>query len=482
MLIYYSFFSRIGFEEARTTLFVLFICEYFAQDAIVSRQGIANQKTIMDSESSNQSPYVRELKDELNKIDPDEFVHAARLLSEETKRVESGDKYRTVSLIELHHDHPSSNSVKIRIPAKEYPKVNFSGKLLGPKGSTLKQLQQETGCKLSILGKGSMRDKNKEEELRKEGGKYAHLNEELHVLVECFSEPADGYARLAHAVNELKKFMNPHADPNDLPGMMGGPEDRGYYNGDNSMGRGGPGPRGGLAPRGSMPSAPGRGGMAQGRGGAGGPPSGRGGPVPRGGPPTRGAPASRGAPVSRGGPPMRGSPAPSRGAPPSRGSPMTRGSPAPRGSAPAPRGRGLPQVSAPSRSQPAVQDYDDYSAEPSYSQPDPYSQSYHQDSYDDGYSRREPFVEETYAEPAPAPSSDTQYFDYGHGSHSQSYDDYESPRSQIRSAPSRQPPTSAYDRLKAPAPAPSPRGGRGTYRAHPYESSRPAGQSRFSSY
>jgi len=39
--------------------------------------------------------------------------------------------------------------------------VNFSGKLLGPKGSTLKQLSQETGCKLSILGRGSMRDKQK---------------------------------------------------------------------------------------------------------------------------------------------------------------------------------------------------------------------------------------------------------------------------------------------------------------------------------
>ena len=38
---------------------------------------------------------------------------------------------------------------------------NFIGKLLGPKGNTLKRMQDETGCKMAILGKGSMRDKLK---------------------------------------------------------------------------------------------------------------------------------------------------------------------------------------------------------------------------------------------------------------------------------------------------------------------------------
>lgn len=41
------------------------------------------------------------------------------------------------------------------------PQVNFVGKLLGPGGSTIKRLQEETGAKISVLGKGSMRDKNK---------------------------------------------------------------------------------------------------------------------------------------------------------------------------------------------------------------------------------------------------------------------------------------------------------------------------------
>lgn len=35
------------------------------------------------------------------------------------------------------------------------------GKILGPQGNTIKRLQEETGAKISVLGKGSMRDKSK---------------------------------------------------------------------------------------------------------------------------------------------------------------------------------------------------------------------------------------------------------------------------------------------------------------------------------
>jgi hypothetical protein len=38
---------------------------------------------------------------------------------------------------------------------------NFVGKLLGPKGNSLKRLQEDTMTKMAILGRGSMRDKHK---------------------------------------------------------------------------------------------------------------------------------------------------------------------------------------------------------------------------------------------------------------------------------------------------------------------------------
>ena len=38
--------------------------------------------------------------------------------------MESGDKYKSVTTVELHHDQPNSNAVKVRIPVKEYPSVS----------------------------------------------------------------------------------------------------------------------------------------------------------------------------------------------------------------------------------------------------------------------------------------------------------------------------------------------------------------------
>lgn len=49
-----------------------------------------------------------------------------------------------------------------------------------------------------------------EEELRKSGeAKYAHLNNDLHVLIEVFAPPGEAYSRMSHALEEIKKFLVP---------------------------------------------------------------------------------------------------------------------------------------------------------------------------------------------------------------------------------------------------------------------------------
>ncbi|PNF25703.1 hypothetical protein B7P43_G15606 [Cryptotermes secundus] len=91
---------------------------------------------------------------------------------------------------------------------------NFVGKLLGPKGNSLKRLQEDTMTKMAILGRGSMRDKHKEEELRASGDpKYAHFNDDLHVEITAFAPPAEAHARIAYALAEVRKFLVP--DYND---------------------------------------------------------------------------------------------------------------------------------------------------------------------------------------------------------------------------------------------------------------------------
>ena len=91
---------------------------------------------------------------------------------------------------------------------------NFVGKLLGPKGNSLKRLQEETLTKMAVLGKGSMRDKAREEELRlSKDPKYLHLSEDLHVEVTAFAPPAEAHARLSYALTEVRKYLIP--DSND---------------------------------------------------------------------------------------------------------------------------------------------------------------------------------------------------------------------------------------------------------------------------
>ncbi|XP_061424943.1 KH domain-containing, RNA-binding, signal transduction-associated protein 2 isoform X2 [Lethenteron reissneri] len=173
------------------------------------------------------------------------FVHAARLLQREIDRVQNGAAAAVAAAAAVittaaattattamppvaaapagdedrrYRDVVSNQNMKlcekVLIPVKQHPKFNFVGKLLGPQGNSLKRLQAETGTKMSILGKGCMRDKAKEEELRRGGeAKYAHLQERLHVLIEVFAPPGDAYARMGHALQEVKKFLVP--DYND---------------------------------------------------------------------------------------------------------------------------------------------------------------------------------------------------------------------------------------------------------------------------
>jgi len=85
---------------------------------------------------------------------------------------------------------------------------------LGPRGSSLKQLQEDTMTKMAVLGRGSMRNKQQEEELRNSTDpKHSHLKEELHVEITAFASPAEAHARLAFALTEVRKYLIP--DSND---------------------------------------------------------------------------------------------------------------------------------------------------------------------------------------------------------------------------------------------------------------------------
>lgn len=175
--------------------------------------------------------YLQELLREKDLLDADTFVHSIRLIENEillaTKAEGRGNeaashsdsenssrkpKYRTYTGAVVTEEIVKL-SEKVVVPVKEYPKFNFVGKLLGPRGNTLKRMQQATQTRMSVLGRGSTRDKEKEEDLRSSGdAKYEHLKDPLHVLIEVEAPKSEAHARLAAALAEIKKYMVPEND------------------------------------------------------------------------------------------------------------------------------------------------------------------------------------------------------------------------------------------------------------------------------
>merc|ERR1711953_505704 len=142
---------------------------------------------------------------------PNVFIHMERLLDDEIGKVRGNlfqiNGYVKEPLILPEGSGPPViHSEKVYVPVKEHPDFNFVGRILGPRGLTAKQLEQETGCKVMVRGKGSMRDKKKEEQNRGKPN-WEHLNDELHVLITVEDSENRAKLKLERAVEEVKKLL-----------------------------------------------------------------------------------------------------------------------------------------------------------------------------------------------------------------------------------------------------------------------------------
>lgn len=104
--------------------------------------------------------------------------------------------------------------LRMDVPVDKFPHFNFVGRLLGPRGNSLRRVEATTQCRVYIRGRGSVKDSVKEEKLRDKPG-YEHLNEPLHLLLEA-EFPADIIdARLRQAVNILEDLLKPVDESRD---------------------------------------------------------------------------------------------------------------------------------------------------------------------------------------------------------------------------------------------------------------------------
>ncbi|XP_017058383.1 protein held out wings isoform X2 [Drosophila ficusphila] len=150
---------------------------------------------------------------------PNVFTHVERLLDEEIARVRAslfqinGVKKEPLTLPEPEGSVVTMNE-KVYVPVREHPDFNFVGRILGPRGMTAKQLEQETGCKIMVRGKGSMRDKKKEDANRGKPN-WEHLSDDLHVLITVEDTENRATVKLAQAVAEVQKLLVPQAEGED---------------------------------------------------------------------------------------------------------------------------------------------------------------------------------------------------------------------------------------------------------------------------
>ncbi|KAG4306070.1 hypothetical protein PORY_000058 [Pneumocystis oryctolagi] len=106
---------------------------------------------------------------------------------------------------------PTKTQDKIYVPVNDYPEINFIGLLIGPRGNTLKKMEAESGAKIAIRGKGSV----KEGKGRSDPSANSSLEEDLHCLV-----MADTEDKVRHAIKLIENIIETAAsvpeEQNDL--------------------------------------------------------------------------------------------------------------------------------------------------------------------------------------------------------------------------------------------------------------------------
>lgn len=90
-------------------------------------------------------------------------------------------------------------SDKVLIPQEEHPDINFVGLLIGPRGNTLKAMEKETGAKIIIRGKGSVKEGKVG---RKDGQPLPGEDEPLHAFITAANPES-----VKKAVDKIKEVI-----------------------------------------------------------------------------------------------------------------------------------------------------------------------------------------------------------------------------------------------------------------------------------
>ncbi|CAI2175680.1 18872_t:CDS:2 [Funneliformis geosporum] len=136
------------------------------------------------------------------RVNTREYRYRKKLEDERHKLIEEAVRRNPEFKPPADYKKPTKVQDKVYIPAKEFPEINFIGLLIGPRGNTLKKMESESGAKISIRGRGSV----KEGKSRTDAAANANQEEDLHCLV-----TADAEEKVAKAVKMINKIIETSA-------------------------------------------------------------------------------------------------------------------------------------------------------------------------------------------------------------------------------------------------------------------------------
>ncbi|EFX01446.1 zinc knuckle transcription factor splicing factor msl5 [Grosmannia clavigera kw1407] len=118
------------------------------------------------------------------RINTREYRYRKRLEEERHKLVEKASKIFPNYHPPQDYRRPTKTQEKVYVPVNDYPEINFIGLLIGPRGNTLKKMESESGAKIAIRGKGSV----KEGKGRSDAAHSSNQEEDLHCLIMADTE------------------------------------------------------------------------------------------------------------------------------------------------------------------------------------------------------------------------------------------------------------------------------------------------------
>ncbi|KAF7186318.1 Branchpoint-bridging protein [Pseudocercospora fuligena] len=133
------------------------------------------------------------------RVNTREYRYRKRLEDERHKLIE-----KAMKIIPSYHPpsdyrRPTKTQEKVYVPVNDYPEINFIGLLIGPRGNTLKKMETQSGAKIAIRGKGSV----KEGKGKSDAAHASNQDEDLHCLIMADTEEKVNKAKeLIHNVIE----------------------------------------------------------------------------------------------------------------------------------------------------------------------------------------------------------------------------------------------------------------------------------------